>query len=164
MKRCFIVVGQARCCFFNILATSKVTPGWVPSCDSARSWWLYSVASLGHQATSTMACYPIHSHYPDTGPIYPNNAECQARKQQVSILKSSISLDQSLNLPSPDSNQWGSDSQSSSKGDRCSTHFATPSGHGLHRDSVEMMIQFKVNSYCYLAWRRKDDPSWGLLR
>ena len=39
---------------------------WVLTCDSAHSWWLYSSASLEHQATSTMTCYPTELHYPDT--------------------------------------------------------------------------------------------------
>ena len=53
------------CCCFYILATSKVISGW------AHSWPLYSAASLGHQATSTMTCYPTQSQYPDTDPTIP---------------------------------------------------------------------------------------------
>ena len=30
--------------------------------------WLYSAASLGHQAASTMTCYPTHSYYHDIEP------------------------------------------------------------------------------------------------
>ena len=51
------------------LATSKVVSGQVPTCNSAHSWWLYSAAPLGHQATSTW--YPTQSHYPNTEPISP---------------------------------------------------------------------------------------------
>ena len=40
---------------FYVLATSKVISGWLLTCDSVR---LYSVASLGHQATSTMTRFP----------------------------------------------------------------------------------------------------------
>ena len=54
---------------------------------------VHSVASLEHQATSTMTCYPTQLHYPDTEP-YPNNAKHQARERQVSILKSLVCLDQ----------------------------------------------------------------------
>ena len=85
-----------------VLATSNVIAGRIPTCNNMDSWWLYSAASLGHQANGTMTCYPIQSHYPDTVPISPNNAEHQAMKQNVSILKS--------NPQSPDSNPWGSDS------------------------------------------------------
>ena len=71
------------------LATSKVTPGQVPICDSTHSWQIDSTASLGHQAASSMTCCPTKSHYPDTE-LYPNNDDCQARKRQVSILKSFV--------------------------------------------------------------------------
>ena len=37
-----------------VLATSKVILDWITACDSAYSWELYSAASLGHLATSTM--------------------------------------------------------------------------------------------------------------
>ena len=56
---------------FYILATSKVRSGRLPTCDSAHSWQLYSFASLGHQATGTISCYPTRSHYPDTVPTSP---------------------------------------------------------------------------------------------
>ena len=51
--------------------TSPVISGWVPTCDSADSWQLYSAAPLGNQTTRTMTHYPIpshptQSHYPDT--------------------------------------------------------------------------------------------------
>ena len=45
-----------------VLATSR----WVPTCDSAHSWRLYSAASQEHQATSTSTFYPTQSHYPET--------------------------------------------------------------------------------------------------
>ena len=54
----------------------------------------YSAASLAQQAAGTMTCYPMQSHYPDTEQIKslpsPNNAEHQARRRQVSILKSLV--------------------------------------------------------------------------
>ena len=56
------------------------------------------------QATSTITWYSSHiiltlsQSFP-----YPNNAKCLARKQQVSILKSLVWLDQNSDL-------WGSDS------------------------------------------------------
>ena len=46
--------------------------GAVPTCDGAYSSRFYSAASLGHQATRTMTCYPTHSHYPDTEPTSPD--------------------------------------------------------------------------------------------
>ena len=70
---------------FYVIATSKIMSRWVPICDSAHSWRLYSAASLGHQATGTMTCYPTQSHYL-VNETYPNNDECHARKWQVSIL------------------------------------------------------------------------------
>ena len=50
--------------FYN-LATCKIISERVPTCDSARSWWLYSAVPLGDQVASTMTCYPTQSHYPD---------------------------------------------------------------------------------------------------
>ena len=44
------------------------------------TWRLYSAASLGHQATGMMSCYPPQSQYPYTEPTY-TNAERQARNQ-----------------------------------------------------------------------------------
>ena len=49
----------------------KPSGGWVPTCDSAHLWQLYSAASLEHQAASTVTCYPTQSHYPDTEPTSP---------------------------------------------------------------------------------------------
>ena len=43
---------------FYIRATYKV---WVPTCDSAHSWRLYSAGPLGKQATNTMTWYPTQS-------------------------------------------------------------------------------------------------------
>ena len=86
------------CLLFYILTTTTVLSRWVPTCASAYSWrlYIYSVASLAHQATSTMTWYPTQSHYPDTEPTslcpYHNNAERQARNWQISILKSSVWL------------------------------------------------------------------------
>ena len=51
--------------FYVVLTTSKVTSVWVPACGSAHSWQLYSAASLGNQAISTMTWYPTQSHYPE---------------------------------------------------------------------------------------------------
>ena len=72
-----------------ILATSKVILGWALTCDSAHSWWLYSTAPLGNQATDTMNWYPTRSYYPESWTCqslpYPKNAIHQARKQQVSV-------------------------------------------------------------------------------
>ena len=31
---------------FHVLATSKVTSGWAPTCDRKQAWWLYSAALL----------------------------------------------------------------------------------------------------------------------
>ena len=49
-----------------ILATSKIISGWVPPCNSVHSWWLYSAAPPGDQATDTITWYPTQWHYSDT--------------------------------------------------------------------------------------------------
>ena len=100
-NKCFKVGPVSIVCLlmFYVLATSKVISGSVPTCDSAYSWWIYSVTSLGYQAASTMICYLTQSHYPGTeprSPCNPNNAERQARKWQVLILMSLVWLDQTL--------------------------------------------------------------------
>ena len=48
-----------------------VISGRIPTCDRVHSWWYYSAASLGHQATGTMTCYPTQSLYPDIEPTSP---------------------------------------------------------------------------------------------
>ena len=55
---------------FYVLPISKVIE-WVPTSDSAHSWWLYSAAPLWNQTTSTMNWYPTQSHCPDTEPTSP---------------------------------------------------------------------------------------------
>ena len=96
---------------FYVLATSKVIPWWVTTCDSAHSWLHYSAASLGHQACQHhyLLCHSVifSWHWANQSLSYPNNAERQARKWKVSVLKSLIWLDSQ----GPDSNLWGSDSQ-----------------------------------------------------
>ena len=56
-----------------ILETFKVISKRVPTCDSVHAWWLYNAASVEHQTTSTMTCYPTQSHYHDLEPtsLYP---------------------------------------------------------------------------------------------
>ena len=49
-----------------VQSTSKDISEWVPTCNSACSWWLYNAALLGDQATSTLTGSPTQSHYPDT--------------------------------------------------------------------------------------------------
>ena len=96
-----------------VRATCKVISGQVPTCDSAHSLWLYSAASLGHQATSTMTCFPTQSlswHWGNQSLPYSNNAECMARNRQVSFLKFLIWLDQVSNQWALDSNARSSDS------------------------------------------------------
>ena len=53
-------------CCFTSRQHLKVLSGRVPTCHCAHSWQLYSAASLGHQAASTMTCYLTQLHYPDT--------------------------------------------------------------------------------------------------
>ena len=63
---------RSVCLLFYVLTTSKITSGWILTCDRAHSWW-HSAASLGHQVAGTMTCYPTHSHYPDTEQISPHS-------------------------------------------------------------------------------------------
>ena len=44
---------------FNVLATSKVIPGWVPTCDSAYPMRFYRDLPLGEQGAGTMTWYHI---------------------------------------------------------------------------------------------------------
>ena len=39
---------------FCVLAASKVISGWTLTCDGVPSWCIYSAASPGNQATTTM--------------------------------------------------------------------------------------------------------------
>ena len=102
------------CLLFYVLATSKGISGEVPTCDSVHSLWLYSAASLEHQVTSTMTCYPTQPHYPDTEPTSPCPIlimlNARPRKWQVSILKSFIWLGQVSDPRDLDSNARSTDS------------------------------------------------------
>ena len=116
---------------FYVLGTYKVISGRVSTYDSVQSWQLYSASSLGYQTTIIMTCYPTQSHYPDTEPTRPcpllilPSARLGSDKYQ--FVKWLVWLNQELNLQGPDSNLEGSDFRSSSTGDGCSTHSATPS-------------------------------------
>ena len=57
---------------FVVALYPKVISLRVPTCDSAHSWRLHSVAPPG-QTVSSMTRYPTQSHYPDTEPtsLYP---------------------------------------------------------------------------------------------
>ena len=48
---------------FDILPTSQVMSGWVPTSDRAHSWQLYSTVPLRHQASRTLTSYTTQSHY-----------------------------------------------------------------------------------------------------
>ena len=91
-------------------------------------WQLYSAALLGHQATSTMTCYPTQLHYPDTEPTSP----CHILTMPSSRLGSSKYQFKVIGLILPElrncglySNPWPSDSPISQKESRCFTHSAT---------------------------------------
>ena len=108
------------CLLFNLLATYKVTSGRVLTCDSVHSCRLNSAAPQGNQAVSIITWYPTQSHYAHTEPIYLNNAKHLTRKRQVSILNSSVWLDQISNL-------WGPKPRFPKMGDGCSSHSRIPS-------------------------------------
>ena len=69
----------------------------VPTCDSVHSWQLHSAASLEHHDLLSHSI-TLSWHWTDQTLSYPNNSELQARKQQVSILKPLVWLDQVSNL------------------------------------------------------------------
>ena len=96
---CLTLVSVCLLLFF-ILATSKVISGWAQTCDSAHSSRLYTVASVGDQATITMTQYPTQSHYPDTESTSPWPILLMPSPWQLSIFNSFVWLDQ-------DSNVWG---------------------------------------------------------
>ena len=64
-----------KCVFSWIIFLTKeqkdVISGWVLTCNSAHSWWLYSAAWLGIKAANTMTCYPTQSHCLETEPTNP---------------------------------------------------------------------------------------------
>ena len=111
-----------------VLAASKV----IPTCDRAHSWQLYSAASLGHQACSTMTCYPKQSHYPDTEPISPctilimSSARLVSGKYQFSSYWVDSTRVRTHRVGIRTRNIRIT--RSFSTGDGRSTHLATPSG------------------------------------
>ena len=138
-----------------------VTSEWALTCDSAHSWWLYRAASLGHQATSTMTCCPneiiLSWHWVNQSFPYPNNAERQAKKWQVSILNSLVWLDQVSNPRPLESNPRSSDSLISQNGRRALYSFGHPDWstiygtHTIHhtqkekknkKNSTDPLLQF----------------------
>ena len=128
--------GSGFCCFVIVLCLNNIEvhiSGQVPTCDSVHSLCLYNAASLGHHATGSMTCYPTQSHYHDHWanqslpyPNISNNAERQARRQQVSILMSSIWLAQVSNPRAPESNLLSSDFPLSQNGRRALYSFSHP--------------------------------------
>ena len=125
--------------------------GVVLTCDSAHSWQLYySTASLQHQATGTMSCYPTQSHYSDTeptGPLpYPNNSERLAMEWQILILKSLVRFSRVRTSRRRTQTHKVRIPRSSSTGGGPTTHSATPSGQ--HEDSLLLsgsgVVQFSV--------------------
>ena len=51
---------------FYILATSRVTSGQVPTCNSTHSQLLYSAPLLGSEASRAIVWLPTQTHYPNT--------------------------------------------------------------------------------------------------
>ena len=129
---CIIVPWLGFVCLllFYVLAKSKVITGRGPTCNSAHLWWLYSAASLGH-GKGHGAHWHSHSvilswHWANESLPYPNNAEYQARKWQVSIVKSLVRLDPVSKLQAPDSNPQSLDSLISQNGRRVFYSFSHP--------------------------------------
>ena len=90
---------------FSFLATFKVISGWVATCDSAHSWWLYSAVKLGNQTASTMTWYPTQSHYLDTELTSPCHIllvlSTRLESDKYQFNKSLVWLDQESNSQSP---------------------------------------------------------------
>ena len=114
-----LLVEQSRTGLFVVvlrLATSKVISGWVPSCGSEHSCWLYSI-------NPDLTWYPALPHYSHTRQTlflpqslpYSNHNEHLARKWQLSILISLVWLN-------PGSNLAGSHFRSPNTGDGRSSH------------------------------------------
>ena len=107
---------------FYVLATSKIISWWVPTCDSAHSWQLYSAASLGHQAASTITWYHTQSYYPDTE----STSRCTILIMPSTMLGSDKY--QFKRLLTRTRNLWII--RSPRLGGRHSTHSAIPTGSG----------------------------------
>ena len=86
-----------------ILATIVIMSVRVPTWDRAHSWWLYSTAPLGDQATIIMIWYPTQLHYPDSEPTspWPTLIMPSVWLGQVYIFKSLVWLGQCSNPLSP---------------------------------------------------------------
>ena len=88
---CMTVVCECVIWFLGVLSPCNIS-GWVRTCDSGHAWRRYSAAPLGNQATGTIKNSSLSNIIltPDTeltSPFpYPSNAECLARRRQVSIL------------------------------------------------------------------------------
>ena len=121
--------GPVRC--EAVLHSCGASPvgGRVATCDSVHSWWFNSVTSLGYQATGSMTCYHIQSHYSVTEPTSPcpilimTNAGLGGNYYQFD---SSVWLDQVSKMWGPYSNQPPSDSPISQNGRRMTYSFSHP--------------------------------------
>ena len=109
--------------------------GWVLTYDSSHSWWLYSaccpIGEPGHQYHHLIShSGTLSLYWASQSLLYPNNANCLARMQQVSILKSSFDLTRvrthKVRIP------W-----SPKLGDERSIHTAIPSGRKVGSSILE---------------------------
>ena len=98
-----------------ILAISMTISGLLSTFDSAHSWWLFQCCPTGYSHllshSVTLSWLWANQSLP-----YPNNAERQAKKWQISILKALVWLDQVSNPWAPDSNPGSLDSPISQNG------------------------------------------------
>ena len=126
-----------------VLATSTVILGWVPTCDSAHSWWLYITAQLGDHATSTMTWYPSLSHNTDTKPTslcpivimlsaWLGSGKCQFLSHWFDLTR-----------------VWTP--RSTKIGDKCSTHLAILSGGATGKWRWWVWTPVKWNQ-CFTKW------------
>ena len=114
---------------FYVLATSKVISGQVLSYDSAHSWQVYSGATLGNEAVSTMTWYPTVSYHAGSEPTnhYPILVMLSTwlGSDQYQLYKLLVWLDHVFELTI--SRTW----------DQCSTDLATtPSVAVMHDDCL----------------------------
>ena len=96
-------------CFFVVLHPSNIS-GWVPTCDGAHTWWLYSAASLGHHDLLYHSI-SLSWHWTSQSLPCPNNTKHLTRKWHVFIFKSTLWWFDSTRVQSPQTGDgWSSHS------------------------------------------------------
>ena len=123
---------------------------WILTCDRVHSWSFYNAAPLGarpsHQHHDPISHPGALSWHWANQPIpYPNNAERLNRKQQVSIFKSLVWLDQG-------SNPWVWICRPPKTRNRCLTQSAIPSGQ------IKLSSEAKIIPILSYPFHNKTTP------